>query len=191
MISRFLGPDPREERVAKSLGRTIRWTVTWIQWIGDQPLPKDLLCEMGLDTWCPVRTPGVRREMLWDQFRSLHELNAAVKAGVEGKSAKILGVEIAMDLAVMLFGDSTAAQGTISRYGSGKEKPLGTNQLWLQEQVVRKEFTFEKIPRAPQMLYAFLDRCGWANSFSAHEFKYDVSMIFMSTPRGGGCWGLD
>ena len=72
------------------------------------------------------------------------ELNAMLKAASEGLSLKYLLQEIGEERELHLRGDSSAAQGTLNRLGSGRVKHLQTRQLWLQENVYAGEVTVEK-----------------------------------------------
>ena len=76
------------------------------------------------------------------------ELNATLKAACEGLGIKYLMDEINAEVGLEIFGDSSAAQGTLQRLGSGKVKHLATRQLWLQERVYMGEVVVKKIPRS-------------------------------------------
>ena len=76
------------------------------------------------------------------------ELNAMLKAASEGLCLKYLLQEIGEERELHLRGDSSAAQGTLNRLGSGRVKHLQTRQLWLQEKVFAGEVTVEKIVRS-------------------------------------------
>ena len=56
--------------------------------------------------------------------------------------------ELGVRVAINLFGDSSASQGTLQRIGAGKIKHLSTRQLWLQEKVYQGEVSVFKVPRA-------------------------------------------
>ena len=83
------------------------------------------------------------------------ELNATLKGGCEalgiGKSCREMGDE----LDIVLRGDAAAAQGILSRKGSGKVKHFEVRQLWFQEKVRRGDVTLEKVPRARNPSDAF------------------------------------
>ena len=76
------------------------------------------------------------------------ELNATLKAACEGLNIKYLMEEMDVDVGLEIFGDSSAAQGTLQRLGSGKVKHLATRQLWLQERVFKGEIIVKKIGRS-------------------------------------------
>ena len=75
------------------------------------------------------------------------ELNASIKAGVEGIGAKILTEELGDPHTVTLYGDSSANHGIAHRVGSGRVKHLSIRQLWLQERIKVGDLSFIKIPR--------------------------------------------
>ena len=52
-----------------------------------------------------------------------------------------------MNLKVSLFGDSSAAEGIMSRTGAGPVKHLDIKQLWIQEKVDRGEVRATEINR--------------------------------------------
>ena len=76
------------------------------------------------------------------------ELNATLKAACEGLNIKYLMEEMNIEIGLEIFGDSSAAQGTLQRLGIGKVKHLATRQLWLQEHVFKGEVIVKKIGRS-------------------------------------------
>ena len=76
------------------------------------------------------------------------ELNAALKVGCEAIGVKVMGKELGIEMGIELYGDSSAAKGTLSRQGSGKVKHLETKQLWLQEKIASGLISYHKVPRA-------------------------------------------
>jgi len=76
------------------------------------------------------------------------ELNAALKAGCEAIGVQVMSEELGISISINMFGDSSAAKGTLSRQGSGKIKHLETKQLWLQEKILSGVISYTKIPRS-------------------------------------------
>ena len=75
------------------------------------------------------------------------ELNALVKAGVEGLGLAAIMEDTGHEGLIEIKTDSSAAKGVIHRQGSGKIKHLSVRQLWLQERVHREELKIMKVPR--------------------------------------------
>lgn len=61
---------------------------------------------------------------------------------------KAMGREMNAEMCIELYGDSSAAKGTLARQGSGKMKHQGTKQLWLQEKIGKELITYTMIPRS-------------------------------------------
>jgi len=76
------------------------------------------------------------------------ELNSALKLGCEAIGIQVMASELEINLNIEMYGDSSAAKGTLARQGSGKIKHLSTKQLWLQEKVTSGDIKYHKIPRA-------------------------------------------
>ena len=76
------------------------------------------------------------------------ELNGMLKCASEGLMLKYLMSEIGLNMDLHLRGDSSAAQGTLQRVGSGRVKHLETRQLWLQEKIQNGLVKVFKIPRS-------------------------------------------
>ena len=76
------------------------------------------------------------------------ELNASIKAGVEGLGVANMAEEMGKAHKVRVLCDHSANVGISHRAGAGKVKHLGIRQLWLQERVSIGDLTIEKIPRA-------------------------------------------
>ena len=76
------------------------------------------------------------------------ELNGLLKAASEGLSIMYLLSEIGINVELQLKGDSSAAQGTLQRVGSGRVKHLETRQLWLQEKIQQGIVKVSKVPRS-------------------------------------------
>jgi len=60
------------------------------------------------------------------------ELNAFVKASTEALGLISLAKEMMIQTTAKVMGDSSAAQGIVSRRGTGRVKHLRTLQLWVQ-----------------------------------------------------------
>ena len=97
------------------------------------------------------------------------ELNAALKVGCEALCMKIMAEELCMNVGIELFGDSSAAKGTLARQGSGKVKHLETKQLWMQEKVLNGTVKYTKIPRARNAADAMTHH--WASAEGEKHFK--------------------
>ena len=67
------------------------------------------------------------------------ELNASVKGASEGIYLRNTAKAAGMNLSVTLFGDSSAAEGIMSRTRAGPVKHLDFNMLWTQEKGDRGE----------------------------------------------------
>ena len=76
------------------------------------------------------------------------ELNASIKAGVEGLGVANMAEEMGKAHKVRVLCDASANVGISHRAGAGKVKHLDIRQLWLQERVSIGDLTIEKIPRA-------------------------------------------
>ena len=75
------------------------------------------------------------------------ELNALLKAGSELLGAIEFCKDLGLQLTPLLKSDSSAAQGILSRRGSGKVKHLETKQLWLQDKVRTGKLSIQKVSR--------------------------------------------
>ena len=75
------------------------------------------------------------------------ELNASIKAGVEGIGIATMAQQLFQNHDVHLFGDSSANHGILHRAGAGRVKHLSIRQLWLQEKVSLGTVNFTKIAR--------------------------------------------
>ena len=75
------------------------------------------------------------------------ELNASIKAAIEGLGLRNLAQELGDDITVCLRGDSSANDGILNRSGAGKVKHFSLRQLWFQEQVEQRNTWHEKVPR--------------------------------------------
>ena len=97
------------------------------------------------------------------------ELNAACKAACELIGLQIMSREMDIELAMKIYGDSSAAKGTLARQGSGKVKHLDTKQLWLQERIKKNEIEYIKIPRLQNVADALTHY--WTIKDGAMHFK--------------------
>ena len=104
------------------------------------------------------------------------ELNAMLKAASEGLCLKYLLQEIGDEKELHLRGDSSAAQGTLNRLGSGRVKHLQTRQLWLQEKVYAGEVTVEKIARSVNWADALTHP--WSAGDVGHFDAMGVSSVY-------------
>ena len=109
------------------------------------------------------------------------ELNATLKGACEGFGVKYLLGEVDINVDLELCGDSSAAQGTLQRLGSGKIKHLATRQLWLQEKVYHKELIVEKVPRAVN--WSDVLTHPWCAKEESH-FNSMGGCILWQNPRG-------
>ena len=75
------------------------------------------------------------------------ELNAALKGASECLALKSLLEEWGVEATIEMEGDSSAAKGTLTREGTGRQKHLSVRQLWLQEHVRAGDVHLSKIPR--------------------------------------------
>ena len=91
------------------------------------------------------------------------ELNAALKAACEVIGVQVMSRELDLEYDVKIYGDSSAARGTLARQGSGKIKHLETKQLWLQERIHKEEIEYVKIPREKNMADAL------THNWTAHD----------------------
>ena len=76
------------------------------------------------------------------------ELNASIKAGVEGLGVANMAEEMGTTHSVRVLCDASANVGISHRSGAGKVKHLCVRQMWMQERVATKDLSIEKIPRA-------------------------------------------
>jgi len=97
------------------------------------------------------------------------ELNAALKAACELIGARVMCEELGFQYDLKIYGDSSAARGTLARQGSGKIKHLETKQLWLQERIQQEELDYIKIPRAINLADAFTHH--WTGPDSNEHFR--------------------
>ena len=74
------------------------------------------------------------------------EYYAALKGAAEGLGIQALARDLGVQVGVRLVSDSTSARGIACRRGlSGRTRHLETKFLWLQEAVVRKRLTWQKV----------------------------------------------
>ena len=98
------------------------------------------------------------------------ELNAAVKCIAECSGIPICCSEIGIELRVEVKIDSSAAQGILTRRGSGKMKHLEAKQLWVQELVMEKKVKPIKVPRLENPSDCFTHY--WTAADAARHFPH-------------------
>jgi len=116
------------------------------------------------------------------------ELNAALKAACEVIGVKVMSSEMELHFENVIYGDSSAAKGTLARQGSGKVKHLDTKQLWLQEKIKKNELEYIKIPRSQNLSDALTHH--WTVSDGAQHFaRMNVETITSCSESAieGGC----
>ena len=96
------------------------------------------------------------------------ELNAMLKGGCEGLGLKTMLGEAEAKVDIQLYGDSSAARGTVARQGIGKTKHLDVKQLWMQEKVAEGVIKSTKIPRDANISDALTH--AWTTA-DMHHFK--------------------
>ena len=99
---------------------------------------------------------------------------------------KTMMYEIGEEIGIKMFGDSSAAQGTVARQGIGKSKHLSVKQLWLQAKVADGTIDARKIPRTVNVSDALTH--GWTAADIRHF--YGMSLRAETQPhkrhlRGG------
>ena len=75
------------------------------------------------------------------------ELNASIKAGVEGIGLMHMAREMGAEMSLEVLCDSSANCGITNRAGAGRVKHLEVRQLWLQERVAIGDMKMRKIKR--------------------------------------------
>ena len=73
------------------------------------------------------------------------EFYALVKAGCVGLGLKTMMSEWGLPLNLILYSDSSAARGIVSRKGLGKTRHVQSRYLWIQEKVGSKELAVEAV----------------------------------------------
>eukprot|EP00438_Fugacium_kawagutii_P000480 Skav216940 [mRNA] locus=scaffold3396:50058:57739:+ [translate_table: standard] len=71
------------------------------------------------------------------------EFYALVKAGAAGLGLKAMLEEWKVPVELILYSDSSAARGIISRKGLGRTRHVQTRFLWVQERLQKKDFSVE------------------------------------------------
>ena len=112
------------------------------------------------------------------------ELNASIKAAIEGLGLRNLAQELGNDITVCLRGDSSANDGILKRSGAGKVKHLSVRQLWLQEQVEQRNTWHEKIPREINIADALTHHVSKADA-AKHYAKMGCDRLLMLQTHAG------
>ena len=96
------------------------------------------------------------------------ELNASIKAGVEGLGVANMSEELGHRHGVRVLCDASANVGIAHRNGAGKVKHLGVRQLWMQERVGNGDLAIEKIPQVDNASDALTHH--WTAAEGANHF---------------------
>ena len=73
------------------------------------------------------------------------ELGGVVKGAAEGIGLQSLARDLAIEVALQLYADSSAAIGICRRTGIGRARHLAVAQLWVQERLREKHFDLFKV----------------------------------------------
>ena len=73
-----------------------------------------------------------------------------VKGATEGIGLQALAHDLAIEFALQLYADSSAAIGICRRSGIGRVRHLAVGQLWVQERLRVGQFTLYKVGGAGQ-----------------------------------------
>ena len=73
------------------------------------------------------------------------EFYGLVKAASQGLGMQALLHDLGCDIPLNLYTDSSAAIGTCSRQGLGKQRHLDTTSLWIQQKLLQKAFRLKKV----------------------------------------------
>ena len=109
------------------------------------------------------------------------ELNASLKGACESLGEKVMLEELGLKVGIIMYGDSSASQGTIQRQGAGRVKHLSVKQLWIQERVAQKELVTEKIARAHNCADSLTH--AWTTADLKHFKRMNISTSSATTPR--------
>ena len=85
------------------------------------------------------------------------ELNASVKMGCDALGIRQFCRELGDELGITIRGDADAAQGILSRKGSGKMKHIEVRLLWFLDQVRGNEVVLENVNISSRCVCASLD----------------------------------
>lgn len=111
------------------------------------------------------------------------EVNGMVKAAAEALHMRNIGDSFGDELNIRICTDASAAKGVAMRSGAGKLKHLHTKQLWIQEYVIRKEISIEKIPRARNIADALTH--GW--TMKDEHFFVTMGFTKFQNSHDGAC----
>ena len=145
------------------LGRYLKWRPRVTMWFKKQP--REMILKAYSDTdWAGCKRTrrsttggylarGTHVLKTWCRTQAIVALSSgeAELYGIVRASAEVLGgisLLTGMDESVggCVLGDASAALGIIGRQGTGKLRHIQTNHLWVQDQAVRGNIDYQKVP---------------------------------------------